>query len=188
MSYWQDVWRRFKVNKVVMVLMWVIVFFILFVIIGLIVMLYKYDQQIRGYEVLLLLFIYLFGIDEFGRDLFVRCLYGMRIFFFIGIVVIIINIVIGVLYGGILGYIGGRVDNIMMRIVDILYSIFLMIYVIFFLVLLKFVLEEFFDRYLFLSGFQIVGVLFVCIYIVLGFIYWILMVRIVCGEILSLKQ
>lgn len=188
MSYWQDAWRRLKANKVAMASMWTIVFFILLAIIGPIVMPYKYDQQIRGHEALPPSLTHLFGTDELGRDLFVRCLYGMRISLSIGIVATIINIVIGVLYGGISGYIGGRVDNIMMRIVDILYSIPLMIYVILLSVSLKPALEELFDRYSFLSGLQTVGAPLVCIYIALGLTYWISMARIVRGEILSLKQ
>lgn len=149
MSYWQDAWRRLKMNKVAMASMWAIVIFILLAIIGPIVMPYRYDQQIRGHEALAPSLKHLFGTDELGRDLFVRCLYGMRISLSIGIIATIINIVIGVLYGGISGYIGGRVDNIMMRIVDILYSVPLMIYVILLSVSLKPALEELFKKYFF---------------------------------------
>ena len=46
-------------------------------------------------------------------------------------------IIIGVLYGGIAGFLGGKVDNIMMRIVDILYSIPTLIYVVLLMSVLK---------------------------------------------------
>ena len=41
----------------------------------------------------------------------------------IGVVAALVNMVIGVLYGGIAGYFGGKVDNVMMRIVDIIIAL-----------------------------------------------------------------
>lgn len=187
-SFWQDAWRRLKMNKVAMISMWAIIFMVLIAIIGPLILPYTYDQQIRGHEDLPPSLQHPFGTDGLGRDLLVRCLYGMRISLTIGIVATIINIIIGVLYGGISGYFGGRVDNIMMRIVDILYSIPLTIYVILLSVSLKPVLYELFKKYEFLSGLKAVGAPIVCIFIALGLTYWISMARIVRGEILSLKQ
>ena len=57
-------------------------------------------------------------------------MYGARYSLIIAFAASILNLVIGVLYGGIAGFLGGKVDNIMMRIVDILYSIPTLIYVV----------------------------------------------------------
>ena len=61
---------------------------------------------------------------------------GARISLTIGFVAAFINLVIGVAYGGIAGYIGGKVDRIMMGIVDVLYGIPLLLYVILLMVVL----------------------------------------------------
>ena len=50
-------------------------------------------------------------------------MYGARISLTIGFVAAFINLVIGVTYGGIAGYLGGKVDRIMMGLVDVLYGI-----------------------------------------------------------------
>ena len=57
-------------------------------------------------------------------------MYGARISLTIGFTAAAINMVIGVLYGGIAGYLGGMADMVMMRIVDILTGIPSMIYMI----------------------------------------------------------
>ena len=64
-----------------------------------------------------------FGTDHLGRDIFVRVMYGARYSLVIGFAASILNLFIGIVYGGIAGFVGGKVDNLMMRIVDVIYSI-----------------------------------------------------------------
>jgi peptide/nickel transport system permease protein len=59
-----------------------------------------------------------FGLDEMGRDIFSRVLYGCRISLQIGIMVIIIAATIGTLAGAMAGYYKGWVDFFIMRITD----------------------------------------------------------------------
>lgn len=63
------------------------------------------------------------GTDELGKDIFTRLMYGGRISLTIGIVVILLETILGVILGGLAGYFGGWVDNLIMRIVDIIYCI-----------------------------------------------------------------
>ncbi len=109
-----------------------------------------------------------FGTDSLGRDLFVRVLYGARISLSIGFAASIINVCIGVIYGGVAGLAGGRTERIMMHIVDVLYSIPMLLYVILLMVVFR------------------PGLL--NIYLALGISYWLNMARIVRGQILSLKR
>ena len=57
-------------------------------------------------------------------------MYGARISLSVGFAAAAINLVIGIVWGGMCGYIGGRFDMILMRIVDIIYSVPTLLYVI----------------------------------------------------------
>ncbi|OON98730.1 MAG: peptide ABC transporter permease [Epulopiscium sp. Nele67-Bin004] len=111
---------------------------------------------------------YFLGSDSLGRDIWTRTLYGARISLTVGLVASLVNLVIGVIYGGIAGYEGGKLDNIMMRIVDIISSVPLLLIVIMLMVLIE-------------PGIQ-------TIIIAIGSVYWVGMARLVRGQVLSLKE
>lgn len=110
---------------------------------------------------------YPLGSDGLGRDVLVRLMYGARISLLVAFVAAAINLVIGVLYGGISGYCGGNVDMVMMRIVDVISTIPLTLYVILIMVVMG-------------QGLQ-------SIIVALSSVYWVDMARVVRGQVLSLK-
>lgn len=63
------------------------------------------------------------GTDKNGMDTLTRLMYGGRVSLMIGFIVVIISAALGVVLGGVSGYFGGWVDNLIMRIVDIFYCI-----------------------------------------------------------------
>ncbi|WP_286136754.1 ABC transporter permease [Bacillus sp. 7894-2] len=129
-SYWEDAWSRFRKDPLAMMGLCIVILITLAAIFGPFLSEYTYDGQNiengnQGPSS-----DHWFGTDKFGRDIFVRTLYGARISLIIGIAAAAINMVIGVLYGGISGYFGGRIDMIMMRIVDMLIGIPDLLYII----------------------------------------------------------
>ncbi len=67
--------------------------------------------------------LFLLGTDINGRDVFSRILFGGRISLTIGFLALFISFPLGMIYGGVSGYLGGFVDNIMMRISEAIMSI-----------------------------------------------------------------
>ncbi|WP_294376075.1 ABC transporter permease [uncultured Clostridium sp.] len=173
-SYWKDAWMRLKNNKVALVSLCVALLIILSSIV--VPMCSKYDYATNDLSMTNLKpsVEHLFGTDHLGRDIFVRVFMGARYSLTIAIVAAFINLVIGVLYGGIAGYFGGKVDAVLMRIVDVIYSIPLTIYVIIFMAILN------------KPGSSGSGL--GTIILALSISYWIGMARIVRGDVLQLKQ
>lgn len=64
-----------------------------------------------------------FGTDGDGMDILSRMMYGGRISLMVGFVVVIIEMILGIVMGGIAGFFGGWVDTLIMRMVDIFYCI-----------------------------------------------------------------
>lgn len=108
-----------------------------------------------------------FGTDEFGRDLWTRVWKGTQISLFIALVAALLDLIIGVAYGGISSFFGGRVDNIMQRIIEVIMGIPNLVVIILFIIILK-------------PGITSIIVAM----IITG---WVGMARVVRGQILQLK-
>ncbi len=77
-----------------------------------------------------------FGTDQLGRDIFARTWIAGRVSLLIGLTAAIIDLAVGVVYGGIAGLVGGWLEEVMMRVVDVLYGVPFLLVAILLLVLL----------------------------------------------------
>ncbi len=63
---------------------------------------------------------YFLGADKYGQDIASRLIYGSRVSLSIGLISISITFVLGLVIGGISGYVGGSVDNFIQRGIEII--------------------------------------------------------------------
>lgn len=108
------------------------------------------------------------GTDQIGRDVWSRLLYAARVSLAVGIGAVFIYMMIGIVVGVVAGYFGGWVDLLVMRVVDVTMS-FPTLLVILVLV-------------------SVFGPSLINVVLVLGFMGWPSVARLVRGSVLSIKQ
>jgi peptide/nickel transport system permease protein len=111
---------------------------------------------------------YLLGTDAQGRDVLSRLMYAARISLSVGIVAVGIYVVIGTVLGGLAGFFGGWIDGLIMRLADMVLS-FPSIIVIITIV-------------------SILGPSIINVMLVIGFMGWPPIARLVRGEFLTLRE
>ena len=116
----------------------------------------------------------LLGTDEQARDQFSRLVYGGRVSLSIGLVGIAIAFPLGMLVGGISGYVGGWLDSVLMRFVEVLMTI----PEIYLLVALAAVLPPGLTS----------AERFLLIILITSFIRWAGLARVIRGQVLSIKE
>ena len=65
---------------------------------------------------------YLFGTDQFGRDVFLRTMHGFRYTFLLSVFVVVISFPLGIILGTILGYYGGFWDELFYQFSNVILS------------------------------------------------------------------
>lgn len=115
------------------------------------------------------------GTDRDGRDVLTRLMYGGRISLTIGFAATFLELLLGVLLGGLAGYYGKWVDNLIMRIVDIFYCIpTLPIMLILSSIMIALKVDQQMKIYYLM--------------LILGLLGWAGVARLVRGQILSLRE
>lgn len=168
LSSWQDAMMRLRKNKLAMTAFFVLILIAVAAIFAPLFSEFNYysNDYLATNEAPSLT--HWFGTDDLGRDMFVRTWYGARISLIVGLVAAAIDLFIGVIYGGIMGFFGGRIDSIMNKFSEILYAIPYLLVTILLLVVMEPSLPT--------------------IIIALTITGWINMSWIVRGEIMQLKN
>lgn len=167
-STFQESWARLRKNRYAMTGMYVLILIIILAIVCPILSPYNtytnnLDNQFAPPSAK-----HWFGTDNLGRDLFTRSWRGVQISLIVGFAAALIDLVVGVAYGGIMGFAGKRIGNAMNKFAEVLYAIPYMLVVI-------------------LLGVVMGSGLFTII-MALSITGWITMSWIVRGQILQLKN
>jgi peptide/nickel transport system permease protein len=111
---------------------------------------------------------YIFGTDNYGRDVFGRVMLGTRVSMSIGIIAVLISLLIGLFIGLTSGYYGGLTDKILMMVINIFWSIPTLLLVIAFSLAL--------------------GKGFWQVYVAVGLTMWVEVARVVRGQVVFFKH
>jgi peptide/nickel transport system permease protein len=119
-SLWREGWRRFRKNKMALVGLGIVVFFILLAIFAPLLAPYDFKEQNLAERLQPPSSKHLFGTDDFGRDIFSRVIYGARISLWVGFFSVLGSVIVGSMLGIIAGYYGRWIDGIISRLFDIM--------------------------------------------------------------------
>lgn len=165
--YLQTVWRRFRRHKLALVSLTVLTIIVLAALFAPIIAPYDPNKIVGTFSGAPNSKNWL-GTDQIGRDVLSRLLYATRISLLVGVLATLISTIIGVVLGLISGYFGGVVDMIIMRFTDMVMS--------FPYILLVLVAAAIFKPGLW------------NIILILGFVDWPGIARLVRGNVLSLRE
>ena len=122
---WRDAFDRFKRNPGAVVGVVLLIVFILAAIFAAQIAPFEPNEQAGplatnpagpGGE-------HLLGLDEQGRDVFTRILFGARLSLLVGLVSVAVGLTLGLIFGALAGYLGGWIDFAIMRVMDLMLSI-----------------------------------------------------------------
>src|ERR671932_486846 len=108
------------------------------------------------------------GTDALGRDLYSHLIYGARTSMEVAILANIVSTMIGITIGAVAGFFGGVVDMSLMRFTDVMMSFPIILFAAFLAVVFE-------------PGMTV-------LILIIGFLSWFYLARIVRGEILSVKN
>jgi peptide/nickel transport system permease protein len=119
-SLWKEGWRRFRKNKIALIGLGIVVFFILLAIFAPLLAPYDFKEPNLAERLQPPSSKHLFGTDDFGRDILSRVLYGARISLWVGFFSVLGSVIVGSMLGIIAGYYGRWIDGIISRLFDIM--------------------------------------------------------------------
>ena len=166
-SYLHSVIRRFRYHRAGVISFWVFIVITLLAVLAPLIVPYAPDAINPEFSAPPSA-AHLLGTDQIGRDVLSRLLYGTRISLFVGLMAMTISTVVGVLLGLAAGYFGGILDQVIMRFTDMVMSF-------------PYILLILIASVIFKPGMW-------SIILILGFVDWPGVARLVRGSVLNLKE
>ena len=124
-SLWVDVWKRLRKNRTAVI--GIIVFMFVLIMCLLSPVFYSYDENIIGMDITLQLqgpqSGHVLGVDELGRDILARILWGGRTTLMLSFGALGLAIFIGTIIGTAAAYYGSMTDMLVMRVIDVIMAI-----------------------------------------------------------------
>ncbi|WP_040206432.1 ABC transporter permease [Neobacillus jeddahensis] len=117
---WKEAWLSFCKNRLALVGLGIVIFFIILAILAPWIAPYSYKDQVLADRFMSPSSKHWFGTDDFGRDIFSRIIYGARISLWVGFFSVLGSVVAGTFLGIVAGYYGRWIDGIISRIFDIM--------------------------------------------------------------------
>jgi ABC-type dipeptide/oligopeptide/nickel transport system permease subunit len=121
-SLYKDAWKRLKRNKLAMIGLGIIIFFIIIAIFAPLIAPYDPIERIKTDSQMSPSATHWFGTDILGRDILSRVIYGTRVSLQVGVVAVGISVFIGLFFGALAGYFGNVPDIVIMRLADIFFA------------------------------------------------------------------
>jgi len=112
---------------------------------------------------------HLLGTDELGRDVLSRLVYGAQISLLLGVGATVVAVALGILVGAVSGYLGGWVDAVLQRVTDT----FMALPTLLVAIAVTAIVER---------------PTLTTLFLVMGFLSWTTVARVVRGQILSLRE
>lgn len=166
-NYWQTVWRRFRHHRLACFSLALLAVICTAAVLAPVIAPYD-PEEIAGPFGAAPSLKFILGTDQIGRDMFSRLLYATRISLLVGVLATAISTAVGVILGLLGGYFGGWLDIAIMRFTDMVMS--------FPYILLVLVAAAVFEPGLW------------SIILILGFVDWPGIARLVRGNVLSLRE
>ncbi|MFH1612693.1 MAG: ABC transporter permease [bacterium] len=169
--------RKIKKDKLALTAFWIIVIYIILAfLIQCKIVAFNYDKEV-GLSYENPSFKHLFGTDIFGRDVFIRAIYAIKISMSVGLIASLIAIPIGVILGAIAGFFGKKVDEFIVWLYSTIASIPGLLLILAFSLVLK-------DKVIF--GIQLKGIY--TVYLAIGLTSWVGICRLIRAEVMKHKK
>ena len=110
-NFYSESFQRFCKNKVAVVSALILVSLIVICFIAPLITSYDPEKQVLSERLLSPSLKHWWGTDQYGRDIFTRCVYGCRVSLSVGIISQLIATIIGYFMGVTAGYVGGKTDD-----------------------------------------------------------------------------